>query len=134
MVKNPVSSLKAANILIEEFNPSMMLKDIVAFLLAQKELKEMVIKNVLYSNGCNSITEGRHSGKLIDIIDYDDFYVQFIFSIDGINTFLLYNFCSADLSSGKLISASKKYGEIFPIIVCQLDGHSYITNVIGLFS
>lgn len=87
--------------------------------------------------GAKMVSEGNHSGKLIDITQNGS-NCKLMFSIDGNNTFLYHNFPKEGLKVEQIVRLAGEINEIFPVtvkhdVIPQTgDKHAIVSEVQGL--
>ena len=126
--------------LANEFGEETTLKSIYYWFQQNRVMPLKTVNGKIYTAGyCGAkmISEGLHSGKLIDIKQTGNI-CKLMFSINGIDIFLYHNILMSDLKAEQIVRLGSNINEIFPItvkhetIVYTGDKHAVITDVSGL--
>lgn len=127
-------------ILASEFGEDTSLAQVNFWFQQSRPVPEKLVDGKRYVagyRGARMVSEGKHSGKLIQIRQEGNF-CKLMFAVNGLNVFLYHNIAKDKVDINQTVNMTKAIGEIFPIEVNHEtvpqtgDRHAVIVKVNGL--
>lgn len=131
---------KLLKTLAEEFGENATLKTVYNSYEQNQPVPEQFVNGKRYVagyRGAKMVSEGKHSGKLINI-KQNGSQCKLMFAIDGHNIFLYHNFPKDQLKIEQILKLGAAVGDLFPVdvkydvIPTTGDKHAVISSVKGL--